>query len=49
MEAWLKAHVPAEMAPQIAKGMDGARFRVAEKAQLVPEAQAYLAARASRS
>jgi aminopeptidase N len=45
MEAWLKAHVPAEMAPQLAKGMEGARFQVAEKAQLVPEAEAYVAAR----
>ncbi|HEY7887165.1 MAG TPA: M1 family metallopeptidase [Steroidobacteraceae bacterium] len=45
MEAWLKAHVPAEMAPQLAKGMEGARFQVAEKAQLVPEAEAYLAQR----
>jgi len=49
MEAWLKAHVPAEMGPQIAKGMEGARFQVAQKAQLVPEAQSYLAARASHS
>ena len=46
MEAWLKAHVPAEMSAQIAKGMQGARLRVAEKAQLVPEAGAYLAAQA---
>jgi len=45
MEAWLKAHLPAEMGPQIAKGMEAARFRVAEKAALVPEADAYLAAR----
>jgi aminopeptidase N len=45
MQAWLEAHVPAEMSPQIAKGMEGARFQVAEKAQLVPEAEAYLAAR----
>jgi len=49
MEAWLKAHVPAAMGPQIAKGMEGARFRVAEKAQLVPEANAYLSARAQRT
>lgn len=49
MEAWLKAHVPAAMGPQIAKGMEGARFRVAEKAQLVPEADAYLSARARRT
>ena len=46
MEAWLKGHVPAEMNPQIAKGMQLARFNVAEKAELVPEAGAYLAARA---
>ncbi|HEY7887166.1 MAG TPA: M1 family metallopeptidase [Steroidobacteraceae bacterium] len=49
MEAWLKAHVPAEMNPQIAKGMQQARFHVAEKAELVPEAGAYLAARAHSS
>jgi aminopeptidase N len=47
MEAWLHAHVPAEMAPQIAKGMEGARFQVAQKAALVPAAEAYLAARAA--
>ncbi|MFZ0497840.1 MAG: M1 family metallopeptidase [Steroidobacteraceae bacterium] len=46
MEAWLKAHVPAEMSPQLAKGMEGARFRVAEKAHLVPAANTYLAVRA---
>lgn len=49
MQAWLKAHVPAEMGPQVAKGMEGARFQVAEKAQLVLEAQAYLASRASHT
>jgi aminopeptidase N len=46
MQAWLKAHVPPEMAPQVAKGMESARFEVAQKAQLVPEAEAYVAARA---
>jgi hypothetical protein len=46
MNSWLKAHVPAEMGPQIEKGMDGARFQVEEKQALVPEADAYLAARA---
>ena len=46
MQAWLEAHLPAEMGPQIAKGMEGARSRVAEKAELVPAAEAYLAARA---
>lgn len=48
MEAWLKKRVPPSMGPQIAKGMDGARFQVAQKAQLVPEADAYLAARSRR-
>jgi aminopeptidase N len=46
MEEWLKARVPAAMGPQVEKGMEGARFRVAQKAQMVPEANAYLAARA---
>jgi aminopeptidase N len=45
MEAWLKARVPAAMTPQVAKGLEGARFRLAQKAQLVPEADAYLASR----
>jgi aminopeptidase N len=46
MEAWLEARVPAAMSPQIAKGMESARFQVAQKAELVPEADAYLASRA---
>lgn len=44
--SWLKAHVRAEMGPQIEKGMEGARFRLTQKQALVPEADAYLAARA---
>ncbi|HVC30365.1 MAG TPA: ERAP1-like C-terminal domain-containing protein, partial [Steroidobacteraceae bacterium] len=47
MQAWLKARVPAAMGPQIATGMASARFQVAQKAQLVPEARAYLATPAS--
>jgi hypothetical protein len=34
------------MGPQIEKGMEGARFRLTQKQALVPEADAYLAARA---
>jgi aminopeptidase N len=49
MHSWLKAHVPAEMGPQIEKGMEGARFQVSQKQALVPEADAYLAARAPRA
>ena len=49
MEAWIKAHVPAEMGPQIQKGMEAARFRVTQKATLVPDADAYLAGRGSHA
>jgi aminopeptidase N len=46
MESWLKSHVPAEMGAQIEKGMESARFQVAQKQALVPEADGYLSARA---
>ncbi len=45
----VSARVRASMSPQIEKGMDGARFQVAQKAQLVAEADAYRAARAHRT
>lgn len=44
LEAWIKAHVPAEMSDNVARGMESARFKVAEKAALVPAADAYTAA-----
>jgi hypothetical protein len=47
MEAWVRAHVPAEMEPQIRKGMEGARFRVQQKQVLVPAADGYLAGKSS--
>ena len=49
MEAWIKAHVPAEMGPQIQKGMEGARFQYTQKQALVPAADAYLAGRGSHA
>jgi hypothetical protein len=49
MEAWIKAHVPAEMGAQIQKGMEGARFQYAQKQALVPAADAYLAGRGSHA
>jgi aminopeptidase N len=49
MEAWIKAHVPAEMGPQIQKGMEAARFQLTQKESLVPDADAYLAGRGSRA
>ena len=43
LEAWLRERVPQEMAPNLARGMQAARFRLARKAQLVAAADAYLA------
>jgi len=42
LEAWVRAHVPAEMSPAVARGMETARFKVAEKTALVREADAFL-------
>jgi aminopeptidase N len=42
LEAWLKAHEPPQMADNVAKGMEAARFKVSEKQMLVSEANAYL-------
>lgn len=44
LEAWIKAHVSAEMAPELNRGMDAARFRVALKKALVPATDSYLQA-----
>jgi aminopeptidase N len=46
LEVWVKAHVSAEMAPELARGMDVARFRVALKKALVPAADGYVQDRA---
>jgi aminopeptidase N len=43
LESWLKSQVPAELAPNIARGMESARFRALEKAALVPAADSFLA------
>ncbi len=43
LEVWIKARVPAQMSDNVAKGMDGARFKLAEKQSLVAAADAYLA------
>lgn len=42
IEAWVRAHVPAEMSDNIARGMETARFELAEKGMLVPAADAYV-------
>jgi aminopeptidase N len=45
IEAWVKAHVPAEMADNIARGMESARFKIAEKSALVHAADGFVGAR----
>jgi hypothetical protein len=45
LEAWLKAHVPAQLSANVARGMDTVRIRTLEKATLVHAADAFLAAR----
>jgi len=42
LEAWVRAHVAAESAPLVDRGMETARFRLAEKDMLVRDADAYL-------
>lgn len=42
LEAWAKSHTPDEMAPNIARGMETARFKVAEKALLVKSADDFI-------
>jgi len=42
VEAWAKAHSPAQMAGSIARGMESARFRFAEKTALAQAAESYL-------
>jgi hypothetical protein len=45
LEAWLKARVPPEMAPNLSRGMQAARFKLGERTQMVAAADAYLASR----
>jgi aminopeptidase N len=45
LEAWVRAHVPREMADDIARGMETARFKLGEKSALVRAADQYLASR----
>jgi aminopeptidase N len=44
IEAWVRAHLPAEMSANVERGMETARARRAEKQLLAREADAYLAA-----
>jgi aminopeptidase N len=42
LEAWVRSRVPAEMSVNVARGMEAARVRLAQKTQLVPAADAYV-------
>jgi hypothetical protein len=44
IEAWVRAHVPAEMSANVARGMEAARFNRLEKDALVPAADAFVRA-----
>jgi hypothetical protein len=46
LESWLRARVPPEMASNLARGMQAARFKARKKAEIVTAADAYLASRA---
>jgi aminopeptidase N len=49
LEPWIKAHVPAEMAPQIARGMESARFKIDQKAAMSRAADQFLSSRPGSS
>jgi len=47
IEAYVKSKIPAEMAPNLARGMESGRFAAKLKEQLVPATDAYVAAQGS--
>jgi aminopeptidase N len=42
LDAWVRSHLPAEMAANADRGMESARFLLSEKQALVPAADAYV-------
>ncbi len=48
LESWVRGHLPQEMAPDLARGMETARFKVAEKTLLTRAADQYVAGLAPR-
>ncbi|HWZ62503.1 MAG TPA: M1 family aminopeptidase [Steroidobacteraceae bacterium] len=49
VETWVRARLPAEMTANIARGMEAARVRRAERIAMVPAADAWVAATGARS
>jgi aminopeptidase N len=44
LEAWIKPRVPGEVQPNLARGLETARFKLAEKTMLVKAADSYVSA-----
>jgi hypothetical protein len=42
LEAWIHANLPADAADTLERGMQTARFKVAEKQALIPAADTYI-------
>jgi hypothetical protein len=42
LETWIRAQVPAEMASNVERGMESARFKLAQKKALAAAADAYV-------
>jgi len=49
LETWIKGRVPADLLPNLGRGMEAARFKLAEKAMLVQSADAYLGSKVARA
>ena len=45
LEAWVRAHVPAEMSDNVDRGMESAHFKLSEKQALVPATDQYVGSR----
>jgi hypothetical protein len=45
LEAWVRAHVPAEMSDNVDRGMESAHFKLSEKQALVPATDQYVGLR----
>jgi hypothetical protein len=45
IETWIRAHVPAEMADNVARSMEIVRFKLAQKTSLAQAADSFLSAR----
>jgi aminopeptidase N len=49
LESWVTAHVPAEMADYLVRGMETARFKLARKTALTQAADLYIGSHAAQS